>query len=247
MLKNRLIEPERLVYLGKIPGLSGISESSDGTVRLGATTTLRELNRSALVNARFPSLAQAAGQVGNPRVRAVATLGGAIVHSDPRQDIPPVLMSLGATARIIGAEGVREVPLSGFFFGFMETAASEDELVTEVTVPFDPTARSRYARFTPGSEDDYPTVGVAVSLAVSDDGEVTGARIALGGVDGMAILASEAATLLVGSRPDSERIAAAAAAAAAACSPSDDQRGSESYKRAMVEVWTRRTVSACLA
>jgi carbon-monoxide dehydrogenase medium subunit len=247
MLKNRLIEPERLVYLGKVPGLSGISETDSGEIRLGATTTLRELNRSALVQSKLPSLAQAAGQVGNPRVRAVATLGGAVVHGDPRQDLPPVLLSLGARARIVGAEGAREVPFSEFFFGFMETATGEDELVTEVTVPVEDGARSRYTRFTPGSEDDYPTVGVAVSIVVSAGGIVELARIALGGVDGMAILATDATDLLIGARPDADLIAAVAAAAASAANPSDDQRGSESYKRAMVEVWTRRTLNACLA
>ncbi len=46
-------------------------------------------------------LAAAAAQVGNPRVRAVATLGGAIAHADPRQDLPPVLLALGARIGIV--------------------------------------------------------------------------------------------------------------------------------------------------
>jgi carbon-monoxide dehydrogenase medium subunit len=246
MLKNRLIEPDRLVYLGRIASLSGIDEQGPETIRLGATTTLLQTIRSPLVNSALPSLASAARKVGNPRIRSVATIGGAIVHGDPRQDLPPVLLSLGATAHIVGPRGERAVPLSEFFLGFMESAAEEDELVTELTIPRVVGQRSQYTRFTPGSDDDYPTVGVAVTLVVGPDATVTEARIALGGVDGTAILATEAASLLVGSRPTDDLIAAVAEKAAQASNPSDDQRGSESYKRAMVEVWTRRTLKACL-
>ena len=155
-----------------------------------------------------------------------------------------MLLALGASAHLVGPRGEREVPLSEFFVGFMESAAEEDELVTEVTVPKIAGQVARYTRFTPGSEDDYPTVGVAFAATRDADGTVTTARIGLGGVAGTAILADDAASMLVGSRPTPELIAGVAKAAAASSSPSDDQRGSEAYKRAMIEVWTRRTVSA---
>lgn len=245
MLKNRLIEPDGLVYLGKIPGIHGISEPIADVIRIGATTTLLELIHSPVINTAIPALSFAASRVGNPRVRSVATIGGAIIHGDPRQDLPPVLLALGATAHIVGPTGERDVPLSQFFLGFMESAAGEDELVTEVTVPKVANQRAFYSRFTPGSDDDYPTVGVAVALQTAADGTIESARIALGGVDGTAKLATDAATLLIGHRPTDELFAAAAESAAMASNPSDDQRGSESYKRAMVDVWTRRTLKAC--
>lgn len=247
MLKNRLIEPDRLVLLNKVSTLSGIDERSTSTVRIGAMSTLLQLMHSPLVNSAFPMLSFASSRVGNPRVRSVATVGGAIIHGDPRQDLPPVLLALGATAHIVGPSGERDVPLSEFFLGFMESAAGEDELVTEVTIPRVEGQRTRYTRFTPGSEDDYPTVGVAIAMILADDGSVKDARIALGGVDSTAFLATDAAGLLIGNRPTDELIAAAGQSAASSANPSDDQRGSESYKRAMVDVWTRRTITACLS
>lgn len=246
MLKNRLIEPDRLVYLGRIPGLSGIEERGGSEIRIGATTTLLDLMHSPVINGAIPVLSYAASRVGNPRVRSVGTIGGAIIHGDPRQDLPPVLLALGASAHIVGPQGERDVPLSEFFVGFMESAAGEDELVTEVVVPKVPGQVARYSRFTPGSEDDYPTVGVAFAATVAPDGTVNGARLGLGGVGGTAILAEQAASLLVGKRPTADLIAAVADAAVALASPTDDNRGSESYKRAMVGVWTRRTIAACL-
>ncbi|HUY07074.1 MAG TPA: FAD binding domain-containing protein [Acidimicrobiales bacterium] len=246
MLKNRLIEPDRLVLLNQVPALSGIEERDAQTVRIGATTTLLQLMHSPLINSALPVLSFAASRVGNPRVRSVATVGGAIIHGDPRQDIPPVLLSLGATAHIAGRAGERDVPLAEFFIGFMESAAGEDELVTEVTVPKIAGQRTHYTRFTPGSDDDYPTVGIAVAMTLADDGSVKDARIALGGVDSTAFLATEAASLLIGNRPTDELIAAVGESAAKSANPSDDQRGSERYKRAMVDVWTRRTLAICL-
>lgn len=241
LVKNRLVDAERLVYLGRIAELAGVTPEAD-VIRLGALTTVRELSRSPLIRAEFPMLADAAGQVGNPRVRSVATLGGAVVHADPRQDLPPVLLALDARVRLVGPSGLRELALADFFLGFMDTALADDELVTEVVLPRTTGVRTAYLRFNPGSADDYPTVGVAVALGLAPDGTVASARIALGGVASTALLAEAAAAGLVGSLPEAAAFAEAAAAVAEATSPTDDQRGSAAYKRAMSAVWTERAL-----
>lgn len=246
LLKNNLIEPGRIVWLGRVAGLRHLAAGSDGTLVIGATVTLRELAAADMVRIHAPVLAYAAGQVGNPRVRAVATVGGALVHGDPRQDIPPVLLALEARVRIAGPSGEREVALAGFHTGFMETALAADELVTGVVIPAAPGRRSVYARFTPASELDYPAVGVAVSLDRSGDGQVSGAVIALGGVGPVPLLVPEAAAL-AGGVPGPADIEAVAAAAERTATPADDQRGSARYKKAMAREWTRRALRACLA
>lgn len=247
LLKNRLIQPERLVWVGALAELSGISLDGDGTVRIGAATTLRRIARSDLLAGAVPVLPDAAGRIGNPRVRAVATLGGALVHGDPRQDLPPVLLALRSQANIAAQSGTRTVGLDRFFLGFMEVALGEDEVVTEVHIPARSGWRDRYSRFTPGSEDDYPTVGVAASLRIGDSGLIEDAEIALGGVDSRPILATEAARSLIGTAGVGASLDEAARTAAARCDPADDARGSAEYKRKMVAVWVRRTVAACLS
>jgi carbon-monoxide dehydrogenase medium subunit len=194
-----------------------------------------------------PAFVEAASKVGNPRVRAVATLGGALVHGDPRQDVPPVLLATRAELDIVSRRGSRHVALADFFLGFMETALEEDEILTKVTIPARPGWRDAYTRFTPGSDDDYPTVGVAVSVLIDETGVVRDAEIALGGVDASAIRVPEAAAAIIGTRAEADDRASAGRLAVDGCSPSDDQRGSEAYKRAMVEVWTDRTIAACLS
>lgn len=246
LIKNRLIEPTQLVYLGHLDGLSGISLSSDGDLVFGSTTTLREIEYSEIVQGQEPVLAYAASEVGNPRVRAAATLGGALAHGDPRQDLPPVFLALDARLHIVGPSGEREVNLDGFFLGLMETTMGEDELIIDVVAPHDPARTTVYSRFAPGSEDDFPTVGVAASVSLQD-GIIRNARIALGGVSSFAYLAKDAMALVEGKRPGDVDVDAAAAVAAESTDPSADPRGSAEYKRAMSEVWVRRALERCLS
>lgn len=244
LLKNRLIEPRKIVWLARIPELRQAGTSGDGGLSLGAATTLRELAASAAVREQAPALAQAAGHVGNPRVRSVATLGGALAHGDPRQDVPPVLLALEATVRVDGPSGAREVPAARFHTGFMETALAPGELVTGVVLPPARGRRSAYARFAPGSADDYPTVSAAASVVRTADGQVARATLAVGGA-GPAPLLIPAAERLSG-EPDDRDVEAVAAAAGEAASPVSDQRGSARYKKAMVRVWAQRVLQACL-
>lgn len=245
LLKNGLIEPGKIVWLARIPELRQLGAGPGGDVRIGATVTLREIARSGVIRGQLPALAYAAGQVGNPRVRAVATLGGALAHSDARQDVPPILYALDARIRIAGPAGTREIPVAGFHTGFMETVLAEDELVTHVIIPAVPGRRAAYARFTPGSDDDYPTVSAAASIVRGDDLRVTSAVLALGGVGPAPLLVPQAAGL-TGIVPGAGEIEAVAEAAEAAADPADDQRGSARYKKAMAREWSGRVLRACL-
>src|ERR1700691_4868546 len=242
-----LIEPSRYVSVGGVAELHGIEVVGE-TLQIGTATTLRELARDARVQASLPALSYAASKVGNPRVRAVATLGGAICHREPRQDLQPVLLAAGATLRVASSSrGSREIEIATFYTGFMDNLLEDDELVTAVVVPVSVGLRSGYLRFTPNSADDYPTVAAAVSVLTGDDGLVSVARLALGGVDATAVLAPEAAAALVGGALDHDRIDAAAQLASEHCEPTSDNRGSEEYKRAMIDVILRRSLEALIA
>jgi CO/xanthine dehydrogenase FAD-binding subunit len=245
LLRSRLIEPRTIVWLARIPELRRLEERPDGSVSAGATVTLREIARSGLIRQRFPALAYAAGRVGNPRVRAVATLGGALAHADPRQDVPPVLLVLGATIRTAGPAGTRDIPAAGFQAGFMETALADGEVVTNVVIPLVPGRRAAYARFNPASGEDYPTVSAAASVVRGADLRVTSAILALGAVGPRPLLVPEAAAL-TGTIAGAEEIEAVARAAGTIAEPASDQRGSARDKKAMAREWSARVLRACL-
>ncbi|MGH2492288.1 MAG: FAD binding domain-containing protein, partial [Candidatus Limnocylindria bacterium] len=132
MLRNRLIAPRALVSLGRIQdGLRTIGEE-DGALVLGALVTHREVERSPLVRARIPVLAETFATVANVRVRNVATVGGVVAEADYASDPPAVLLALDALIEAQGPSGLRRIPASEFFRGFYETALAPNEVVTAV-------------------------------------------------------------------------------------------------------------------
>ncbi len=244
LMKQDLIAPDVVIDLGRVRELGGIDVRPDHGLRLGATCRLAEVEDSAAVRAAYPVVARTAHGVGNVRVRSVATLGGNLVHADPAQDLPPVLIALGATVTCASRRGTRRLPLDAFYVGFMETAIEHDEVLTEVELPPRPPGLcAMYIKFTPRSQDDYGTVNVACAL-VLEDGVCGSAALVLGGV-GATPLRIRSAEVYLGGHPLTDaRIVEASRLAAEEIDPWDDLRGSATYKRAMARVWTARALIA---
>jgi carbon-monoxide dehydrogenase medium subunit len=242
LLQSRMFRPTRLVSLRKLDGeLRGVHVESDGSLRIGAMTTLTELERSPVLAVSEPVLARALHSLSNVRVRNMATIGGHLAHGDPHMDLPPILVSLGARVRAVSPRGERWIEIADLITGYYETSLAGDELIADLHVPVQPAgARAAYAKFTALSADDWPAVGVAAWLR--RDGEaIAEARVVVGGatVRPTRMLAAEAA--LTGTR-DGAGFADAAAAAAADVDPIADVRGSRAYKREMVRVHVQRAL-----
>src|SRR4029450_1341301 len=120
--------------VGRLSDLSYIRDAGDH-VAVGALTRHHDLEHSDVLGAEVPLLAHAAGQVGDPQVRHRGTIGGSIAHGDPASDLPAVLLALRATLAAKGPDGERTIPVDDFFTGFLETALSPTELLTEIRVP----------------------------------------------------------------------------------------------------------------
>lgn len=245
LIGQGLLLPSALVWLGRIPELSVLHEADD-RLSIGAATPVSTLATDARVRRAAPALAEAAASVGNIRIRAVATVGGALAHADPRQDLPPALLALGARVEVAGRRGRRQLTVDQLIDGFMSTALDPEEVITAVQVPVVAGRRSAYLRFTPGSADDYPTVAVAATVTLAD-GVAVAASVAVGGAASAPYLVPEAADLQgvpVPQRPHA--VAAVADAAGRRADPVDDRLGSARYKRRMVAVWVRRALLGCL-
>src|SRR5687768_1323461 len=146
MMKAGVLRPVRVVSLARC-GLSGI-EVRDGTLRVGAMTTLRELERSPDVRKGWPVIAAALRTLANVRVRNVATVGGALAHGDPHMDLPPLLCALGARATIAGPGGERIAAVESLYAGYLETTLKPGELITRVEVPPLQGRGAAYLKFT---------------------------------------------------------------------------------------------------
>ena len=247
-MKQRLVQPEHLVSLQRVPDLAGVSRSNGG-IRAGAMATHRAVETSPLVASTIPLLVDTYRHVATPRIRNVATVGGGLVHADPNLDPPPGLIALGAVVTLVSSSGERAIPVEDLFLDYYETSLNPGEIVTRVDVPEpQPNTGGAFIKFLPRTADDYATVLASTTMTLSEDGTTClEVRIGLGSVGITPIRATRAEEVLRGQAPSPELIRRAAEAVEAQVDPMDDFRGSAAYKTRMAVVFTRRVLEQALA
>jgi aerobic carbon-monoxide dehydrogenase medium subunit len=242
-IKEKGLIPKYVVDLKKVPGLSGIRENADGSITIGALTTMREIETDSLLNKKYPFLCQSAAEVGSIQIRNRATVGGNMANATPSADVAPSLIALNAAAKIVDAGGERIVALEEFFRGPGQSIMSPDEILTEVIIP--KTSQQlvgEYIKFSPRDMMDLAYVGVAVAYNIAADKRCSGVRIVLGAVAPTPIRARNAEALLEGQRLTEELAAKVGAEAAQESKPISDVRSSADYRRAMVGAMTKRAL-----
>ncbi len=245
MMKAGVFRPHKLISLRKIESkYSDISAGSDG-LRIGAMTTLSALEHSAEVKKHAPVVTRTLLTLSNVRVRNVATVGGALAHGDPHMDLPPVLMSLGATLTVTGPKGERKLAVEDLFAGYYETVLAKDELIAEVHVPSQGAKKASYMKVTTGSADDWPALGVAVVID-GDRGAIKSARVVVSAATSKATRLKSAEAVLNGKSVDDKLLKDAGEAAAAEAEYIADVRGSVPYKRELMKVYIGRAVRAAM-
>ncbi len=242
VMKLRLDAPEQLVDIGGIDSLQGIS--ANGGLSIGATATHADIAASADVQAKCGALASACGQVGDQAVRNFGTLGGNIAHADPASDPPTVLVAVGASVNIQGADGSRSVGAEDFFVDLFETALDDGELITSVDVPDLSDHQMAYAKF-PHPASRYAIVGVCVALKMNG-ATCDHAHVAVGGATVKAVKCGGAEAALAGSTLDDDALNAAAEAVKADIGDwlAGDIAYPEAYRQQMAGVFFKRAVAA---
>jgi carbon-monoxide dehydrogenase medium subunit len=222
VMKARAAAPDVLVDLAGIPALKGIELAADGTLEIGPMTTYTELIGSAEARAR-PILGEVCAQIADVQVRNKGTIGGNVCSSDPTNHLPPLLVALGATFTVTGADGERAVPADEFFLGVYMTAAGPGELLTKITVPA-------------GRSDGFASIPIGVDGTCIVNAAATvngGVQVALGCV---------AATPVVVEAPSTDADAVRAAVRDAALEPPSDVHASGDYRRHLAGVVAARAV-----
>ena len=243
-MKEKGLVPKYIVDLKRIAGLSGIHEQGDGSIAIGALTTMREIEISPLITKKYSFLSQSAAEVGSIQIRNRATVGGNMANATPSADVAPALIALNATAKITGASGDRTVPLEEFFRGPGQTVMGTDEILTDITIPkTGPRLVGEYIKFSPREMMDLAYVGVAVAYNLGDsDKKCDGVRIVLGAVAPTPIRAKRAEAALEGQVLTDALAEKVGHIAAEEAKPISDVRSSADYRRAMVGAMTRRAL-----
>jgi len=243
LMKLRFASPELVVDINNLPGLDYHRADPDGTLHVGALCRHAALERSSLLAGTQPTMAAAAPLIADPIVRIRGTLVGSLCHADPQGDWAAVVLALGGSVIAHGPAGRRAIPMAGFVTGPFQNTLDPAEIAVEAVIPAAVGFRSGGYLKLERRVGDFATVGVAVALESGADGVVQRAGIALTGVGGSTIAATEAAAVLTGQSLTAETIAEAARLAAEAAQPRTDHRGSAAYKKHMVSTFVQRLLS----
>jgi carbon-monoxide dehydrogenase medium subunit len=240
-MKKQVDLPEVLVAIGRLPELRGIEEVPGEGIVIGAAVTHNELMDSKLLQGKYLSVPEAAHQMANSQVRNLGTVGGNISNAVPSADLPPILIALGATAKIKGSKGGKQLALEDVFAGPNKTVLEEDEIITHFVIPENKFTGSTYMKYGLRASGALAVVGVAASVEVKD-GVIQDARVVLGAVSPVPLRAKKTEEFLKGKKTTDEVLEKAGVMASEECRPISDIRASAEYRKDMVRVFTRRAL-----
>lgn len=245
MMKLRMVSPQHIVDINRIPGLDYISES-DGHLKIGALAREHQLETSEVIKNKFPILADTAKLIADPLVRSQATVCGNLAHGDPANDHPATMLALGAKVVATGPRGRREIAVADFFPDLFTTALESEEILTEIQIPLPPANSGGAYLKLERKVGDFATAGVAVQITLDGAGNCKSAGVGLTNVGMTPIKAKQTEAFLTGKTLDEPTIKQAAEIAASESQPMDDIRGSADYKRDLVRVLTARALTRAL-
>jgi aerobic carbon-monoxide dehydrogenase medium subunit len=239
MMNFRLARPSALIDVTKIAGLSYLRVDEDG-LHVGALTTHRavETTRDPLVTSGYGVLPRSARWIGHYPIRSRGTFGGSIAHADPASEWCLLAVLLEAKILLSGPAGQRTVPAAGFFQGYYTTAASPEEMLTEIWFPR-PEPCAVLTEFAP-RQGDFAIVAAAVSITI-DSGVCRAGRVVLGGVGPQPVEIESSALAGQPAGPGTWR--AMGEHAASQIDPPDDTHGTGQYRRRLTATLVSRALA----
>ena len=244
-MKQGVVAPSLLVNLKRIAGLDRIERSAAGGMTIGPLTPIAAVERSESLRQSYPVLIQAAGLLGSPSIRRLATLGGNVGRASPAADMVPALIALKARIFAEGPAGENEIPIDAFFKGPGSTVLAPAEIITAIFLPDPaPAAGAAYLKLGRREGMDCALVGVAAALSLGRGDRVVEARLAIASCGPVPLRAESAEAVLLAGPLDEDRLREAARATAGNSCPITDMRACSDYRKEMVEVLAYRALRA---
>ena len=247
-MRRRQISPSILVDISSFTEDLRYIRQADGTIRLGALTTVTDLLESPMFYSKLSIIREAATLFGAPQVRNVATVGGNICSAASSEDLIPVFMALDAKLKLASARGERTVPLKDFVVGKRQTVREPSEILAEISFsPPEGHSWTAYQKLGRRNMLILAIVNEALSLTLEDDLQtIHSARLALNRVSGkIPALAVKTSNFLEGKRVTDQTITKAQGVLASELSLTSDFRGSGEYRTEVAQVYLRRLVERC--
>jgi len=245
-MKTNAVKPKCLIDLKGIPGIDCIEY--DNGFKLGALTTVRDVEVSPLIREKMPALSTAAGSLGSIQIRNRATIGGNLCHGSPAADMAAILLAMNCEVKIATGNGAKTIGLDQFFAGPNRTVLNRNEVLLQIIIPKEiEQFKGIYLKHGPRKAMDIGIVNIAILLdADAGSGLCNQIMIAMGAVAPRPIRAKKAEALLNGHKLNSEAIQKAAEAAASEATPITDFRASAGYRKDLVKNLVARGIHQLL-
>ncbi len=240
----RVVQPAVLIDINRVPELKFLTSDGNGTLRIGAMTSQREIETSPLVSEHAPLLHETMPFIAHPQIRNRGTLGGSLVHADPAAELPVVAIASGACLKVRGNEGERWIEAPSFFEGMFMTSMRPDEILVEVEFPrIGPRSGWSFMEVS-RRQGDYAMMGVAVEVVLDGDGKCEAIRMVYLNAGDGPVRAPEAEALLQGEQPGNELYRVAAETASQKeIEPLGSVHATVPYQRHLARVLTERALS----
>ncbi len=244
MMNYRVVQPEHLIDLGRIAELAFIDDTPE-SLQIGAMTTQRTIERSALVHERCPLLTDALFHVGHQQTRNRGTIGGSICHLDPSAELPITACALDAVMIAAGKTGRRKIPFADFPAGYLTSNLKPDEILVAIDFGQWPQrAGSAFEEYAVRPAD-FAIVSIAAVIAMGGDDIITEARVAAGGIAPIPARLTGVEEILKGQRPSDTLVKRAGAVAAAVPAEGDDANPPE-YRQELAGHLTQRALTKAI-
>lgn len=222
---------KRLDNLGKVAFLAGISDLAtidvtDQRITFGTCVTVSDFGE--MIADYHPGFADMLRRYGSVQVRNAATIGGNIANGSPIGDSPPALIALGASVTLRKGAARREVLLEDFYIQYGKQDRLPGEFVESITIPRQPDRLKCY-KISKRFDQDISAVCGCFSITV-EDGKISDARIAFGGMAGIPQRAAAVEKALLGQVWSPATVDEAMQAFEADFTPMSDMRASAEYR-----------------
>lgn len=246
MLNLRYVFPDVLVDINRISELAGIS-AGGGTLRIGAMTRQRAMERDPKLLAAAPIFVEALTHVGHVQTRNRGTMGGSLCHLDPAAELPTLALLHDASVEVAGIGGrLRRLPIADFIAGFMMPNIEPGEIVAAVEIPLWAAGHGYGFHEFSRRHGDFAIASAAVLAERGADGRVSRAAIAIGGVGSVPQRLPEGEAILAGTSGEPD-VVEAVLEACAGLELIGDFHGSPEYRLSVARAMLRRSLKAALS
>lgn len=242
MLNFRVAQPKVLIDLNLLSQLSGIVSENSASLRIGALTRYRTLERDQHISQTVPLVREALPHIAHPQIRSRGTLGGNLAHADPASELPAIVVALGGRLRAQSIRGDRWIEARDFFKAPLTTALQADEMLVEVQLPARAKRSGSCFMEVARRRGDFALMGVAVVLMLGPFGRCNDVRIVLCGAGDTPTDVSDAASGLIGHSVDAAGIDQVAASVQKSVDPPGNVHASKAFQRHLAGVLVKRAL-----